>query len=86
MKNTFIVATDGTPITVIFSENYDTWLENQENSVKNWLLGTKFDGKGFRILPSQDGTISKVILQEMHLRRKRYLPALLLTFPFLKNT
>lgn len=61
MKNTFIVATDGTPIVVIFSENYATWLENQVSMVRNWLLATRFDGKGFRILPGNDGTISKVI-------------------------
>ena len=61
MNNTFIVGTDGTPITVIFSETYDEWLNKQEERTKNWLLATEFDGKGFRILPAQDGGVSIII-------------------------
>ena len=61
MKNQFIVANDGTPIIVIFSENYDSWLENQEINIRNWLSSTKFDGLGFRIIPDSEGRISKVV-------------------------
>jgi leucyl aminopeptidase len=61
MKNQFIVANDGTPIVLIFSENYTDWLENQTALTRNWLSSTKFDGKGFRIIPSTDGTISSVV-------------------------
>lgn len=61
MKNQFIVANDGTPIVIIFSENYTDWLENQTAVTRNWLSSSKFDGKGFRIIPSADGSISSVI-------------------------
>ena len=61
MKNQFIVANDGTPIVIIFSENYTNWLESQTAFTRNWLSSTKFDGKGFRIIPSADGSISSVI-------------------------
>jgi len=61
MKNQFIVANNGTPIVIIFSENYTDWLEDQTALTRNWLSSTKFDGKGFRIIPSADGSISSVI-------------------------
>lgn len=61
MKNQFIVADSGTPIEIILSNNYDEWLEVQPIISKNWLSSTKFNGKGFCIIPNSDGEITRVI-------------------------
>lgn len=49
------------PITLILSSGYNAWLENQTQTIKNWLSSNSYEGKGFCLLPNDDGTISRVI-------------------------
>tara|TARA_R110001592_G_scaffold52649_9_gene161379 strand:- start:100773 stop:102158 length:1386 start_codon:yes stop_codon:yes gene_type:complete len=61
MKNHFIVAAEGTPITIIFSDSYTKWLEAQNTLIKNWLKANHFDGKGSCLIPNESGHIESVI-------------------------
>jgi len=61
MKKQLTVSQEGTPITVIYSENYESWLTQQTSYLQNWLNQTAFDGKGFRLLAGTDGSIEHVI-------------------------
>lgn len=61
MKSSLTVATKGTPITVIYTDQYPNWLTQQSELAQTWLSQTQFDGKGFRLLPGADGTIQNVI-------------------------
>ena len=61
MKTQLTVAQEGTPITVIYSENYESWLTQQAPLIQNWLTQTQFEGKGFRLLPAADGSVEQVV-------------------------
>tara|TARA_R110001592_G_scaffold120444_3_gene324704 strand:- start:5795 stop:7180 length:1386 start_codon:yes stop_codon:yes gene_type:complete len=61
MKNQFIVSNEGIPINIIFSETYAQWLETQSAFIQNWLITTKYDGKGLSIIPNETGAISEVV-------------------------
>lgn len=61
MKNQFIVANEGTPISIIFSDTYSAWRETQNSFIQNWLNSNNFDGKGFCLIPDEKGHISSVI-------------------------
>jgi leucyl aminopeptidase len=49
------------PITLSLCSEYQSWLEVQTTSVQNWLNSNNFKGKGYCIIPNQDGSISRII-------------------------
>ncbi|WP_394202127.1 leucyl aminopeptidase family protein [Shewanella waksmanii] len=53
---------DGTPLHIISSDQYPTWLDKQPQQVKNWLTTTNFNGKGHSIIPNTEGALDQVIL------------------------
>lgn len=61
MKNQFIVANDGTPIEIIFSETYPEWLNQQSTYIQNWLASNDFKGEGYQIIPNASGSIESII-------------------------
>lgn len=61
MKTSLTVATEGTPITVIYADNYPTWLAQQSEFSQTWLTQTQFEGKGYRLIPGTDGKIHEVV-------------------------
>mgnify|MGYP000432674287 CR=1 FL=1 len=50
-----------TPITLIPCSEYQLWLEDQTPEVQTWLNSNHYKGKGYCILPNQDGSISRII-------------------------
>ena len=61
MKTSLTVATEGTPISVIYADQYPAWLTQQTPATQTWLTQTQFEGKGFRLLPGPDGSIQAVL-------------------------
>lgn len=61
MNTLFLVANAGTPITIIFDDDYENWLQDQDQNTKNWLSATRFEGKGFRLIPDATGQAARVI-------------------------
>lgn len=53
---------EGCPITVIEEGSYDTWLSQQSEFVRNWLVNSGFSGKGHSLIPAQDGQLDQVVL------------------------
>ncbi len=53
---------EGRPINVIEDSNYDQWLSKQSEFVLNWLLHSGFEGKGHRLIPTQDGHLDQVVV------------------------
>jgi len=50
-----------TPITLILCSEYQLWFEDQPQTVQTWLNSNHYEGKGYCILPNQDGSILRVI-------------------------
>lgn len=61
MQAPLIVSDQGTPIHVIFSDNYPLWLNQQSAFIQNWLTQTGYEGKGHSLIPDETGTIELVI-------------------------
>lgn len=53
---------EGQPITVIQKASYDEWLVGQSDFVRNWLEQSGFKGKGYRLIPQQDGQLEQVVV------------------------
>lgn len=49
------------PITLILCSEYQLWFEDQTQTVQTWLNSNHYEGKGYCILPNQDGSILRVI-------------------------
>ncbi|MCV6603673.1 MAG: leucyl aminopeptidase family protein [Porticoccaceae bacterium] len=61
--NSLLIAGDhGTPITLVETSSYDTWFEQQPESLQNWLASTEYKGKGVSLVPGEDGVLQQVIL------------------------
>ncbi len=52
---------EGHPIEIIKKDNYDQWLSQESDLVRNWLTHSGFKGKGHCLIPNQDGQLNKVI-------------------------
>lgn len=52
---------EGTPLTVLCTESYPSWLADQTERIKNWLTQTCFDGRGVCLIPSVDGKLESVL-------------------------
>jgi len=49
------------PITLILCSEYQSWLKGQTQTVQTWLNSNHYEGKGYCILPNQDGSILRVV-------------------------
>lgn len=61
MNNLFRLGNDGTPITLLFKQDYENWLRKQSSVTQTWLNALNFDAKGAQAIPSSDGSIEQVI-------------------------
>jgi leucyl aminopeptidase len=52
----------GIDLHIFTHTDFNTWLPEQSEQVKNWLNHTDFSGSGLSIIPSSDGTIDCVIM------------------------
>jgi len=50
-----------TPITIILCSEYPSWLEDQTQEIQTWLNSNRYEGKGYCIIPNQDGKFLRVI-------------------------
>lgn len=62
ITNLIMQGSEGIPLLIMASDQYDSWLTEQPEQVKNWLTNTRFSGQGHSVIPSADGAISQVIL------------------------
>lgn len=53
---------EGRPITIIENNNYDLWLSEQSEFIRNWLAHSGFEGKGHRLIPNQEGHVDQVVV------------------------
>lgn len=59
---------EGRPISVIKDSDYDQWLLEQSEFVRNWLEQSGFEGKGHCLIPNQEGHLDQVvvIVEDIH--------------------
>jgi leucyl aminopeptidase len=53
---------EGLPIHLVAAEDYQSWFDQQDESVSNWLVHSGFEGKGFRLIPKADGNLQSVLV------------------------
>ena len=53
---------EGHPINAIEKDNYDQWLSEQPEFVRNWLLHSGYEGNGHRLIPDQEGHLDQVVI------------------------
>ncbi|MGB1092189.1 MAG: leucyl aminopeptidase family protein [Oceanobacter sp.] len=59
---TYGAATDTTrSLTLIQTDHYDDWLNQQTDNLKNWLASSNYKGSGLALLPAADGTIDGAV-------------------------
>ncbi|MBE7214260.1 leucyl aminopeptidase family protein [Shewanella benthica] len=51
----------GTPLTILHTDAYSTWLAEQDTQTTNWLATTQFGGKGMSLIPNGAGELSQAI-------------------------
>lgn len=51
----------GTPLLILQSTEYQTWLEQQPAATRNWINASGFSGKGTQLLPDADGKLLRVL-------------------------
>lgn len=49
----------GIPLLILESALYNTWLEQQPASTRNWVLACNFNGIGLQLLPDTDGHLQR---------------------------
>lgn len=53
---------EGCPITIVEKDNYQQWLSTQSELIQAWLSNSGFEGKGYRLIPKQDGQLDQVVV------------------------
>ena len=61
MTQLLLSGSEGIPLTLLATSDYNDWLNSQEKTVQNWLSSTQYQGKGLSLIPSNDGALSQVI-------------------------
>ena len=51
----------GTPLFILESALYPSWLEQQPPVTRNWLQASGFSGKGVQLLPDADGRLQRAL-------------------------
>lgn len=52
----------GVPLSLITQDQYIGWRDAQTTFVQNWLTSTAFKGKGFALIPDQEGQLEQVLV------------------------
>ncbi len=52
----------GQPITIVVADQYQQWLLEQPEFIRNWLANSGLKEKGHRLIPAPDGTLDQVIV------------------------
>jgi leucyl aminopeptidase len=53
--------TQGIPLNIINTSDYETWLSAQPGAVQNWLRSTDYRGEGLRLIAGDDGALNQVV-------------------------
>ena len=61
MNNLLNTQSNGTPLIIIETTAYPTWLEKQKESSQNWLSNTQFSGHGLALIPNNKGELSQAL-------------------------
>ena len=61
MNALFKLNTQGIPLTLLPTQNYSTWLQQQSESHLRWLAATDYNGEGLSLIPAADGTIELAV-------------------------
>ena len=61
MNSPFKTNTPGTPLTLINTDQYPAWLEQQTPSIQSWLKSIDYQGEGVALIPSPEGSIDQAI-------------------------
>ncbi|WP_076408331.1 M17 family metallopeptidase [Shewanella sp. UCD-KL12] len=61
MTELLISGVSGTPLTILHTDEYSTWLAEQDKQTTNWLSTTQFDGKGLSLIPASSGELAQAI-------------------------
>ncbi len=62
MNSLLVSGSHGTPLRIIETADYDSWFEEQSESLQNWLASTEYKGKGVSLVPGNDGVLNQVIV------------------------
>ncbi|MFV7770626.1 leucyl aminopeptidase family protein [Shewanella marisflavi] len=61
MTQILLSGSEGIPLTLLSTNDYNDWLSSQDKTVKNWLTNTQFSGKGMSLIPGSEGALSQVL-------------------------
>jgi leucyl aminopeptidase len=61
MNNLLIANNTGTPLFIIEQKAYQNWLNEQTQTIQNWLKNTAFSEKGLALLPNEKGELVKAL-------------------------
>ncbi|NRD74773.1 leucyl aminopeptidase family protein [Shewanella sp. VB17] len=61
MSELLIFGASGTPLSILHTDAFDTWLADQTSQTKNWLATTGYNGKGLSLIPNANGELDQVI-------------------------
>jgi len=61
MNKLLTIDSTGTPITVLYTEDYGNWLLEQTETTVKWLSANQFEGKDQCIIPNTTGGIASII-------------------------
>ena len=57
----FEVGKQGTPITLVDSQYFSLWLDQQPESKQRWLRSINYQGKGLCLIADAQGQLSEVV-------------------------
>jgi len=61
MKQLLNADNQGIPLFIIDKNEYQTWLNQQNSQVQNWLKQTSYKGEGLSLLPNSQGHLEQVL-------------------------
>jgi len=61
MNHLIKVGNQGTPLVVLDELQFDNWLTQQSDQVKNWLQQTNFKGAGLSLIPNPQGELQHAL-------------------------
>ncbi len=61
MTPLLLSGTQGIPLSIISTQDFQSWLAQQDQIQQNWLTATHFSGKGLSLIPNNEGGIAQVI-------------------------
>ena len=61
MKSPLKIGSQGIPLTIIETNQYEDWLVEQSEKIRNVLISTCYSGEGLRFIFGDDGVLNQVI-------------------------